>query len=959
MRCVIMVLGAVASSELVEEERSMVMDWEGNAVRSLALILGVGAASGALANDPERHDDGSRIVMPWEVEEDAEEPAEAQAEAQAEPSGAGQAGAAELPAAIAVGELRPAEEPEPEQSKAHQRRSVEEIVVTARKREESLQDVPVSVTAFSASDLERRGFSGLDDIAAATPGFTFEAFLTGGAHGNPVIRGLSQQFTTARIQNVSFFLDGVYLQRQSMLNVSLIDMQRVEVLKGPQNALYGRSAFAGAVNYVTLEPTADAQGYLLAGTGDNERQDYRISLAGPINGSGTLLGKVTAGMARYEGHTRNYHPVANADPVGPNLRGNLGGYDDEIYSVSLAYLADSGLKLRASYYHSRAEHETGPGYSISGVSAARFGLRFDDQNDLNCNEVTVQAIGDPTKTHTGFSAWCGELPRYASDVAPRTKPGIIVDPRALGTMSKTDALTFTTELPFTPDLSLHYLFGYAKHGAITDGGVSDEDPLAGRGIVTNALITLVDTQNPEGYSFANTASGRPNTSLRTFSNELRFDWLATERLRSSFGLYFSHVEDEEWTTLFINDLCNDATPENIANCNTPLSAPNTLAERTVLTAGPAYDQYTRQHGGKVRSEWSAFKDDIYSVFASFTYEFFPGLDATLEGRYNREDKAVERLTDSFALAPGETVTYTFPFDPVLPLLGNSIRSSIAVPTDAATFTSFTPRAIVNWTYADERMVYASAAKGVKAGGFNNAMTEEELTYVEEENWTYEIGTKNRFFDRRLTLNAAVYYVDQTTLQGGVPPSSSSLSASDIIANIGGATSLGIEVESTILLTDALSIDLGLTLSDPTYKNGTKFSGGRADRSGVRCDGVTCPSDGDISGNQLSRSSREQYSLGINLASELLGWHVHSRVDANYQSLQYVEPLNLAWVPSRMITNASIGLVSPEQQWEINGWGKNLTDEDYPGNSFFIGVFNQYMVGKGPGRTFGAALKYNF
>jgi outer membrane receptor protein involved in Fe transport len=307
MRCVIMVLGAVASSELVEEERSMVMDWEGNAVRSLALILGVGAASGALANDPERHDDGSRIVMPWEVEEDAEEPAEAQAEAQAEPSGAGQAGAAELPAAIAVGELRPAEEPEPEQSKAHQRRSVEEIVVTARKREESLQDVPVSVTAFSASDLERRGFSGLDDIAAATPGFTFEAFLTGGAHGNPVIRGLSQQFTTARIQNVSFFLDGVYLQRQSMLNVSLIDMQRVEVLKGPQNALYGRSAFAGAVNYVTLEPTADAQGYLLAGTGDNERQDYRISLAGPINGSGTLLGKVTHATT-----TRSPTPIRSA-----------------------------------------------------------------------------------------------------------------------------------------------------------------------------------------------------------------------------------------------------------------------------------------------------------------------------------------------------------------------------------------------------------------------------------------------------------------------------------------------------------------------------------------------------------------------------------------------------------------------------------------------------------------------
>jgi iron complex outermembrane recepter protein len=946
---------AAVLSELVEEERSMVMDRVGDVVRSLALVTGIASAGAAFAADEQvdrqPETSGAGELMPWEVDEATTETQHDQSEGTRDEG---------LVSAIPVDELRQAAEPEPERPPARQRGpAVEEIVVTARKREESLQDVPLAVTAFSAGEMERRGFSGLDDIAAATPGFTFEGFLTGGAHGNPVIRGLSQQFTTARIQNVSFFLDGVYLQRQSMLNLSLIDMQRVEVLKGPQNALYGRSAFAGAVNYVTLEPSADAQGYLLAGGGDNERQDIRVSLSGPLNRNATVLGKVTAGLARYDGHTRNDHPVANANPPGPNLRGNLGGHDDQIYSVSLAYLPDWGLNLRASYYHSSIERETGPGYSISGVNAARFGLRFDDQNDLNCNRVTVQAVGDPTKTHTGFSAYCGELPRYASDIVPRTKPGIIVDPRALGTISKTDALTINAQLPLMSELTLNYLFGYARHSALTDGGVSDEDPLAGRGIVTNALITLVDTQNPEGYTFANTASGRPNTNLRTFSNELRFDWLPTDQLRTSFGVYYSHVEDEEWTTLFISDLCNDETPENIANCNTPLSAPNTLAERTVLTAGPAYDQYTRQHGGKVRSEWSEFEDDIYSIFASVTYEFLPGLDATLEGRYNREEKRVRRLTDAFALAPGETVTYTFPFDPVLPLLGNSISSSIAVPEDAETFTSFTPRAIVNWAYADDRMVYASAAKGVKAGGFNNAMSEEELRYVEEENWTYELGTKNRLFDRRMTLNASIYYVDQTTMQGGVPPSHSSLSGSDIIANIGGATSVGVEIESSFLITDTLSVDVGLTFSDPTYKNGTKFSGGRADRSGVRCDGVTCPSDGDISGNQLSRSSREQYSLGINFASELFGWSINSRVDSNYQSRQYVEPLNLAWVPSRIITNASFGLVSPEQQWEINGWGKNLTGEDYAGNAFFIGVFNQYMVGKGAGRTFGAALKYNF
>ena len=136
-------------------------------------------------------------------------------------------------------------------------RAIEEVVVTARKRQESLQDVPVSITPFTAQDMAQRGYVGMEDIAAATPGFTFDGSITSGHHSNAVIRGLAPQFTIARVQNVSFFMDGVYMPRQSMLNIGLIDMQRVEVVKGPQNALYGRNAFAGAVNYIPQAPSEE------------------------------------------------------------------------------------------------------------------------------------------------------------------------------------------------------------------------------------------------------------------------------------------------------------------------------------------------------------------------------------------------------------------------------------------------------------------------------------------------------------------------------------------------------------------------------------------------------------------------------------------------------------------------------------------------------------------------------
>lgn len=858
---------------------------------------------------------------------------------------------------IPVQPLQP--EAEPPVAEEPQAAQLEEIVVTARKRQESIQEVPVSVAAFGAREMEQRGFVGLEDIAAATPGFTFEPFITGGAHGNPVIRGLAQQFTTTRVQNVSFFLDGVYLQRQSMLNLGLIDIERVEVVKGPQNALYGRSAFAGAVNYVTQKPSDQFSGYLSAGFGDNQRREVRGSVSGALDGEGMLFGKVTVGYSNYDGHTPNDHPLANANPPGPNLRGNLGGFDDRIYSVSIAYEPMGGLRLRASYYNSEQVHETAPGYSISGVNAARFGLRFDDQNDLNCNLATVPDIQPfPQRTHTGFSAYCGELPAYASDIAPRTKDGIIIDPRAIGTLAETEAVTFVAHYDLTEFLTANYLFGYADHSSFTDGGVSDEDPLAGRGIVTNALITSIDNQNPDGYEFINTSSSRPNSILEAFSHELRFDWQFSDRLRTSFGGYLSTVEDEEWTALFINDLCNDDNEENRQNCNEPLSAPNTLEERTVITSGVVYDQYTRQHGGDLRGEYTAFKDDIYAVFASFAWAFTDRLEGTIEARYTIEDREVERFTDAFALAPGETVSYRG--NPrVVPFAGDTLTSGIAVPRDDERFDNLTPRAIIDWAWADRSSVYFSVAKGVKAGGFNNANSEAELTYEQEESWAYELGSKNRLFDGRMTFNVAFYYVDQTKLQGGVPPEVAGLSTSDIITNIGGATSLGVEIESDIALTEAFTLDVNASYSDPKYKEGVKFAAGDQETGRVRCDGVTCPADGDIGGNQLSRSSKFQYSLGINYTEYFFGWLARARVDTTYQSRQFVEPLNLAWVPERQLYNASFNAASPNADWEFTLWGKNLTDEDYAASAFFIGVFNQYMVGKGARRTLGATLKYNF
>lgn len=155
----------------------------------------------------------------------------------------------------------------------------DEIVVTTRKRAESLQKVPVAVTAFTASDIDSAHIVDVEDIALLTPGFTFAPLFGGGA-STPVIRG---QSTTIGEANVGFFVDGVYQSSRTIMDSLLGDsIARVEVAKGPQSALYGRNTFAGAINFVTKDPTNDFEGSMELTGGKSGYFDAKGNVSGPV-----------------------------------------------------------------------------------------------------------------------------------------------------------------------------------------------------------------------------------------------------------------------------------------------------------------------------------------------------------------------------------------------------------------------------------------------------------------------------------------------------------------------------------------------------------------------------------------------------------------------------------------------------------------------------------------------------
>ena len=146
--------------------------------------------------------------------------------------------------------------------------AIEEVVVTAQKRAESVQDVPISITAISGEDLIRRGLNNMQDVARAVPNFDLPA-ANNMRNVSIRIRGIGSTGTNPGIENsVGTFLDGLYMPAGAMSFGELSDIQTIEILRGPQGTLYGRNTPLGALNITTLKPSNETEALLRVGYGD-------------------------------------------------------------------------------------------------------------------------------------------------------------------------------------------------------------------------------------------------------------------------------------------------------------------------------------------------------------------------------------------------------------------------------------------------------------------------------------------------------------------------------------------------------------------------------------------------------------------------------------------------------------------------------------------------------------------
>ena len=391
---------------------------------------------------------------------------------------------------------------------------LEAIIVTARKREESVLDISLAISAYDEETIRRRNLGQLEDVAMQTPGLAFEDFSNGG-FGLPVIRGATQ-FNVAQLeQNVSVFLDGIYIPRQYAFDLGLVNTGRIEVVKGPQSALYGANAFAGAINYVPRERNFNEVIGSVEGTlGNRDRVDMVADLNIPLVEDAVAL-RLGVSRSEYEGDFPNNHPnaarIANAgtDEV-------VGGWEKSAYSFGATARFES-LEMKLDWYRFETDSEEGAQFVLTRGNG-----------DTNCSP-TVSGFPVPRPNDALF---CGELPATPIP-GPSGISGLVRDPRSIGLDLVTEVLRGEIDWRISDRSRIDYIIGSITSDVFSVGD-SSRDALIG---TPNFFVWPPVVEN----IFASLPTG----GFDYQSHELRYEYESDSGFYFSFGAYLLDGEDTD------------------------------------------------------------------------------------------------------------------------------------------------------------------------------------------------------------------------------------------------------------------------------------------------------------------------------------------------------------------------------------------------------------------------------
>jgi len=600
------------------------------------------------------------------------------------------------------------------------------IVVTAQRREESVQDIPIAISAFSAEELETRGVSNALEVTQFVPNLVGLNNTGLGTANSYYLRGIGNTESIATFDPpIGTYVDDIYMSRQNANNLSFFDIDRLEVLRGPQGTLFGRNTTGGAINVILKEPGDEFAGYVEAGYGSYERYLVRASVDVPLADSFAV--KVSGYFQDDEGYAQN-------TTTGERVNENDG------WGVRLGFRGELSDNVRwtGSYMHTYAD------------SGNILNFDCDPANPSNCDGRFVT---------TGLTK-------------DGNFNGLLTGPKNNFGSGNEVAMDFiSSNLEFgVGDFTVNLITGFVSLDQ--DFALDFAD---GRGLPsTSSPIPPVLGYTFGGFTIANQGDHTQ------FTQELKFTGsLADGLIDLVGGVYYFH---EENTTDFGDIFTLPFAPP-------PTGFPFILADRTIKNSAEA---------------WAGYLQGDLNVTDDLTI--------TAGIRYTDEEKSFE-IRDNRASCNDGTIEATCVDSQNL-----IATNGLAIPDDQSVGI-WTPRFAINYAATDDLLLFASATRGFKSGGWNARGTSasELLPFGPEKAWSYEAGFKSEFLDNRVRLNVTAFYLDIADLQTPSAFIRPNGSLAFITRNFADYRNKGIEVEFNTAPVDGLNIFASLGYQDDNYR----------------------------------------------------------------------------------------------------------------------------------------------
>ena len=784
---------------------------------------------------------------------------------------------------------------------------LEEVVVTAQKRVQGANDIGITMNAFSGELLRDLGVATAEDVALITPGLTVNETA---ATGVPLytIRGVGfQDYSTGASSTVGLYFDEVAIPYTVMSRGAVFDVERVEVLKGPQGDLYGRNTTAGQINFVSRKPTDEFEGGFDVGIGNFGTYELEAYVSGPLGDS--VNGRVAL---RTEQSTEGWQKSTTRDD-------ELGEKDISAIRVMLDFDIDENANLLLNIHY------------------------VDDGSDNRANTAydgTLIGIDESSNPYLALADY--NLPDGTNfgQTPPWYSTG---DNRAADWTNSYTSLTGEV-FDLRPQRD-NQLFGISarldwEFGSTTLTGITGYD-----------TFDRVEANDWDG-GFYNDSSNINTSEINVFSQEIRLTG-GTEELSWITGLYYSKDDVDEYYHYFMSESVFGlgSIPFNVT-----LFAPTPIRELDTM-----YTQDTESFAVFGHAEWQFAERWRLTAGLRYTDEerdwrgcTFVAADNSLAGFLNAQFGST--------LGPGDCGTIND--DPTSPnfvlALAGTPQANDAYPvfTDTISTSKTMGKLGLDLSVTDDILTYLTFSTGFKSGGFNgaNSNTSGQLQpYKEEELTAIELGLKARLLDGAMQLNAAVFNYDYQDKQ-------EQDLAVTFVGNISGLTNVpkseinGAEIDLQWQIIDQLYVSLGAAYLDAEIKEWQATSDdSNYDFDNLQPNIITF----DASGLELAQSPQLSYYL---LAS--YGWGLGNgmgmevAMDYSYQDDTSGGPSITDATEDFGLLGARLALNSADDKWRALLWSRNLADEDYY-PAAYTGGNGPYVRSNGMPRTFGLSLDYQF